>query len=135
MKTSLKISILLLSIFLFNECKKDSTKPPIVTTLEVTEITKTTAISGGELNEMTPLIVSKGICWGTEQNPTTENFKSIDFSSNTNFLCIMTGLAPNTKYYVRANAINIAGTSYGKQIEFTTLINNSGKLSTINEIE
>lgn len=71
MKTSLKISLLLLSIFLFNECKKDSTKPPVVTTLDVTEITKTTAMSGVELSEMTPLIVLKGICWSTEQNPTS----------------------------------------------------------------
>jgi hypothetical protein len=102
MKTSLKISLLLLSIFLFNECKKDSTKPPVVITLDVTEITKTTAISGGEMNEMTPLIVSKGICWSTEQNPTTENFKTIDFSKNTSYLCSMTGLIPKTKYYVRA---------------------------------
>ena len=127
MKTSLKISLLLLSIFLFNECKKDSTKPPVVTTLDVTEITKTTAMSGVELSEMTPLIVQKGICWSTEQNPTSENLKIVDLSSNTRFLCSMTGLTPNTKYYVRAYAINPAGTGYGKQIEFTTLSDNSGK--------
>lgn len=127
MKTSLKISLLLLSIFLFNECKKDSIKHPVVSTLEVTEITKTTAMSGVELSEMTPLIVLKGICWSTEQNPTSENYKIIDISSNIRFQCSMTGLTPNTKYYVRAYAINPAGTGYGRQIEFTTLINNSGK--------
>ena len=113
--------------FILNECKKESIKPPIVSTNDVTEITTTTAVSGGELNEMTPLIVSKGICWSTVQNPTTENFKTIDFSNNTNFICSMTGLSPNTKYYVRAFAINPAGTAYGKQIEFTTLTENSRK--------
>ena len=127
MKTYLNFSLLFLSILLFNGCKKESIKPPIVSTNDVTEITTTTAVSGGELNEMTPLIVSKGICWSTDQNPTTENFKTIDFSNNTNFICSMTGLSPNTKYYVRAFAINTAGTAYGKQIEFTTLTENSRK--------
>jgi hypothetical protein len=118
---------LCLTILFFNGCKKESIKPPIVSTNDVIEITTTTAVSGGELNEMTPLIVSKGICWSTVQNPTTENFKTIDFSNNTNFRCSMTGLSPNTKYYVRAFAINTAGTAYGRQIEFTTLIDNSTK--------
>jgi hypothetical protein len=127
MKTYLNFSILFLSILLFNGCKKESIKPPIVSTNDVTEITTTTAVSGGELNEMTPLIVSKGICWSTVQNPTTENFKTIDFSKNASFICSMTGLSPNTKYYVRAYAINTSGTVYGKQIEFITLKDNSGK--------
>ncbi len=127
MKTCFKISLLFLTILMFNECKKDNTKPPVVLTLDVSEITASTALSGGELNEMTPLIVSKGICWSTEQNPTTENFKTTDFSKNTRFLCSMTGLSPHTKYYVRAYAINTAGTGYGTQIEFTTLIDNSVK--------
>jgi hypothetical protein len=127
MKTYLYYSLIFLSILFLNECKKESIKPPIVSTNDVTEITTTSAVSGGELNEMTQLIVSKGICWSTDQNPTTENFKTIDFSNNTNFICSMTGLSPNTKYYVRAFAINTAGTSYGKQIEFTTLTENSRK--------
>lgn len=127
MKTYIKFSLICLTILLFSACKKESIKPPIVSTNDVTEITTTSAVSGGELDEMTPLIVSKGICWSTDQNPTTENFKTIDFSNNTNFICSMTGLSPNTKYYVRAFAINTAGTSYGKQIEFTTLTENSRK--------
>lgn len=121
MKTTIRIIFLLLSVFLFKDCKKDISKPPIVSTLDVTEISKTTAMSGGELNEMTPLIVSKGICWSTEQNPTTENFKTVDFSSNANFICNISGLTPNTKYYVRAFAISTSGTGYGQQIEFMTL--------------
>jgi hypothetical protein len=127
MKTYLNLSFLFLSIILFNGCKKESIKPPIVSTNDVTEITTTTAMSGGELNEMTPLIVSKGICWSKVQNPTTENFKTIEFSKNTSFICSMTGLSPNTKYYVRAFTINPAGTAYGKQIEFTTLTENYRK--------
>jgi len=127
MKTYFKFSLICLTIILFNGCIKENIKPPIVSTYDVTEITTTTAVSGGELNEMTPLIVSKGICWSTDQNPTTENFKTIDFSKNTSFICSMTGLFPNTKYYIRAFAINPGGTAYGKQIEFTTLTENSRK--------
>lgn len=131
MKTPVNILLLFLLIFSFNGCKKDNTKPPVVTTLDVTEITKTTAISGGELSEMTSLIVSKGICWSTKQNPTTEDIKKTDFSSSTSFLCSMTGLTPNTKYYIRAYAINPTGTGYGNQVEFTTLSNNSGRKGSV----
>ncbi len=127
MKTYFKFSLICLTIFLFNGCKKDSIKPPIVSTNDVTEITTTTAVSGGELNEMTPLIVSKRICWSTVQNPTTENYTTIDFSRNASFICSLTGLTPNTKYFVRAYTINPAGTAYGKQIEFTTLTESSRK--------
>ena len=127
MKTTFRISFLFLSIIIFNECKKDNIEPPFVSTLEVTEITMTTAMSGVKLSEISPFIALKGICWNTEQNPTTENFNTRDLSSNISFLCNMTGLTPNTKYYVRAYAINPAGTGYGKQIEFTTLLDKSGK--------
>ena len=33
----------------------------------------------------------------------------------------MTGLSPKTKYYVKAYAINSIGTSYGSEVEVTTL--------------
>jgi hypothetical protein len=36
------------------------------------------------------------------------------------FACSLTGLSPNTPYYVRAYATNGVGTSYGEQASFTT---------------
>ena len=38
----------------------------------------------------------------------------------------ITGLTPNTRYYVRAYAINSAGISYGNQISFETALFNEG---------
>jgi len=93
-----------------------------ISTLEVTEITATTAISGGELI-FRGLIQSKGICWSTNPNPTTNDFTIISNSQFENsYPCKMTDLTPNTKYYVRAFVKpGDAPEYYGNQVEFTTL--------------
>jgi len=61
-----------------------------------------------------------GICWATRANPTTDDSKTTDGTSIGTFSSMMTGLSPNTKYHVRAYAINSAGTAYGKIESFTT---------------
>jgi uncharacterized protein (TIGR02145 family) len=93
-----------------------------LTTTAVTSITYVSAgvginISydgGGNLTE-------KGICWGTSENPTTNDSKKkyAGVEANNNFL--MANLKPSTRYYVRAYATNSAGTAYGNEIDFTTL--------------
>ena len=37
------------------------------------------------------------------------------------FTSSMTGLSPSTTYYVRAYAVNVAGTAYGDEVTFTSL--------------
>jgi len=56
----------------------------------------------------------------TNTNPTTANTKVTSGSGTGSFSCNMTGLAANTTYYVRAYAINSAGTSYGATQTFKT---------------
>ena len=74
MKPILKTLLLILSISLLVNCKKDKEKPPPdITTLEATEITATTAICGGELVDYRDGL-AMGICWGTNQNPTVNPF-------------------------------------------------------------
>jgi len=41
------------------------------------------------------------------------------------YSCVMTGLTPNTTYYVRAKAVNSEGTSYGSETNFTTTSSSS----------
>jgi uncharacterized protein (TIGR02145 family) len=64
----------------------------------------------------------KGICWCTTNNPTKTKMKG--FSLNTkdtgSYECALTGLLPNTTYYVRAFATNHEGTAYGNEISFKT---------------
>ncbi|MGH7196108.1 MAG: DUF1566 domain-containing protein, partial [Candidatus Saccharimonadales bacterium] len=65
-------------------------------------------------------VTQRGIVYSTSQNPTTANSKVTSGSGTGSFTANMTGLAQSTTYYVRAYAINGAGTSYGNQVSFTT---------------
>lgn len=67
------------------------------------------------------VITDKGFCWNTEPNPTTANNNQVVGSGPDPWEITIPGLSPNTTYYVRAFASNIAGTGYGEQQMFRTL--------------
>lgn len=95
-----------------------------LTTTAASSITANTAISGGNItNDGGSAITVFGVCWSTSPNPTTAlSTKTIDIAGGTGiFTCNLTGLTTGTVYYVRAYATNLAGTTYGNQISFTTL--------------
>ncbi|HLN56095.1 MAG TPA: fibrobacter succinogenes major paralogous domain-containing protein [Bacteroidales bacterium] len=92
-----------------------------LTTKPVTEITFTTAKSGGDvLSNGGSAVTAKGICWNTAENPTIQNNFTTDGTGNEGFVSSLSGLSTGTVYYVRAYATNGAGTSYGNQVTFTS---------------
>jgi hypothetical protein len=95
---------------------------PTVSTTSVTSIANTSATSGGNVTAAgTAAVTARGVCWSTSQNPTTANSKTVDGTGTGIFSSNITGLTPNTAYYVRAYATSTNGTSYGNQFTFTTL--------------
>jgi uncharacterized repeat protein (TIGR02543 family) len=96
--------------------------PPTVTTTAVTNITATTATSGGNVTISYSAVTARGVCWSTSGNPTTANSKTIDGTGLGVFTSNLTGLTPGTTYYLRAYATNSCTTSYGIQVSFTTAI-------------
>jgi hypothetical protein len=95
---------------------------PTVTTTTVTSILGTTATSGGNVtSEGGGSVSARGVCWNTSANPTISNNKTTDGSGQGVFSSSLTGLTPNTTYYVRAYATNAAGTSYGAELNFVTV--------------
>ena len=95
--------------------------PPTVVTKPVTTITSTSAISGGTISLTGGAPHSeKGLVYSTTRNPTILNTKLIDNTSGLDWTTNITGLIGNTKYYVRAYAINSAGTAYGGLDSFNT---------------
>ena len=94
---------------------------PTVTTKSITDITTTSAKSGGNVTSDggTP-VTARGVCWSTSQNPTVSGNHTTNGSGTGSFTNSMTGLAPNTTYYVRAYATNGVGTAYGNEVAFTT---------------
>jgi uncharacterized protein (TIGR02145 family) len=108
-------------LFLFQSCKKDPV-PPVLTTVTVSSITTTSASSGGNISsDGGAEVTSRGICWSTSSQPSVTDSKTSDGKGTGSFTSSLTGLTDNTKYYVRAYAINKAGTSYGNEVSFTTI--------------
>lgn len=94
---------------------------PTLTTNSISSITGNSAIGGGNIiNNGGSLITTVGVCWSTNSNPTTSNNKTTNNYSNESFENRLTNLSALTKYYIRAYAINNAGTAYGNEITFTT---------------
>ncbi|TAL80457.1 MAG: hypothetical protein EPN88_01205, partial [Bacteroidetes bacterium] len=94
---------------------------PTVTTTSVTSITTNSASSGGNVTSQgSSSVTSRGVCWSTNQNPTVADNKTTDGTGTGSFTSSITGLSPNTTYYLRAYATNSVGTSYGSQVSFTT---------------
>jgi FlaG/FlaF family flagellin (archaellin) len=93
-----------------------------LSTVEVTAITQTTAVSGGNVtSENGGIVTARGVCWGTEANPTINNNKTTDGTGSGRYSSSLTGLTGNTTYYIRAYATNSAGTEYGSQLSFKTI--------------
>ncbi|MCQ2315365.1 MAG: hypothetical protein MJZ85_01580 [Bacteroidales bacterium] len=108
---------------------------PTVTTNSVTGITQTTATCGGKVTDSGGLeVTSRGVCWSTSQNPTTSNEHTTNGNGTGSFTSNITGLTPNTTYYVRAYAVNSKGTSYGEQKTFKSLQVITAPTVTINPI-
>ena len=94
---------------------------PAVTTMQVSDVTTTSAKCGGEVtSEGNGTVTARGICWSISQNPTIEDNKTNDGSGTGSFASQIPDLVPNTQYYVRAYATNEAGTAYGEIVVFYT---------------
>ncbi len=97
---------------------------PTVTTLEVTDISHTSATCGGQVtDDGGKNVTERGICYSTSKNPTISSNKVTSGSGLGSFTCNLTNLADATTYYVRAYAINSKGISYGEEKYFVTTIN------------
>ena len=93
-----------------------------VTTAITTEISYTSAVSGGEIeSDGGAVVVARGVCWSMKENPTISNSKLIDGEGIGAFESSISGLITGQTYYIRAYATNRAGVAYGGQDSFTTI--------------
>lgn len=92
-----------------------------VTTYTPQDITATTALCGGDAIVTQGLALSEiGVCWSAENNPTVGDSHISTTEWDAPFVCTITGLEPNTKYYVRAYALRGLEYYYGGEKSFTT---------------
>lgn len=101
-------------------CKKDE-NPPLIITDEAKNIGSTTAFSGGTIAwEDASSITGRGICWGTNPNPTIEDNKIAHGKGPGKFEISLVGLLPNTSYYIRTYVIKNGRVIYGNLVSFKT---------------
>ncbi len=94
-----------------------------VTTAPFSNTISQSAVGGGDVtSDGGAGIFEKGVVYSTNPNPTINDQKK-DFGSQSAgaFQTTLHGLASNTKYYLRAYAINYYGVAYGNQVTFTSL--------------
>jgi starch-binding outer membrane protein SusE/F len=96
---------------------------PTLTTAAITEINGNSASGGGNVTVAGGAdVTARGICFGKNHNPTISDSKTSNGNGTGAFVSALAGLKGNTIYYVRAYATNSAGTGYGPEISFTTLV-------------
>lgn len=120
----MKNILIISAVVLFFGCDKGqnvNTLPDLSTT-DVSSITSNSVISGGNIISNGGLDISaKGVVWSNSNNPTILlSTKTNDGNGTGSFTSNITGLNADTKYYLRAYAINKIGTNYGNEISFTT---------------
>jgi hypothetical protein len=108
---------------------------PTITTSVATSITTVSAISGGTVtNNGNATLTDEGIYYDTNPITIPPGGSSIKLSAgvtSTPFNVNLSGLSPNTVYYVLAYATNTVGTAYGSLISFTTTAVSSNTLAVI----
>lgn len=97
---------------------------PFLSTAAITDITGNAATGGGNVTGSGGAdVTARGICFGINQSPTVDDNKTNDGEGLGEFVSTLADLAGNTTYYVRSYAVNSAGTGYGPEVSFTTLVN------------
>ena len=95
-----------------------------ISTYSVTNIDLTTALCKINFSDLgIPQAFQFGVVWSIQSNPTIDLGTKTEMGTAITtglYSSQITGLSPNTDYYVRAYATNSAGTSYGEEIKFKT---------------
>jgi hypothetical protein len=126
MKTKLfylVLACLLIGIATLYGCKKDPyiITLPTVSTVSVSGITLSAAVATGIVTFDGGIeVIARGVCWSTVRYPSISDNKTTEGKGSGAFTSNITGLVPNTTYYVRTYATNSVGTTYGNEISFTS---------------
>lgn len=97
---------------------------PVVRTGTVSDIAHDSAVVSGEIVKLgvDSGLTEYGHVWSLDSDPDINDNRTRNGAASVlaTYTSEMTGLSPNTTYYVRAYATNELGTAYGEVVSFTT---------------
>jgi len=86
-------------------------------TPSVFSITQNSAIASVTVNGN---VQECGFCWSTSSSPSINNSSAVASWVNNHYRATLTGLQPNTRYYVKAYVKDNYGVSYSSEVNFVT---------------
>ena len=92
---------------------------PRIRTIGMSNVTPTSAMANAEV-DFTGTVGARGICWNTTGAPSYDDNHVSSGTGKGSFSKALTGLEPNTTYYVRAYAKISSVYRYGNTLTFTT---------------
>jgi hypothetical protein len=105
-------------------CSKNGDTTPTLPILSINTITNISTTSSTINVKFTSngnsQITESGVCYATTWNPEITKSKVVKTLQSGTFSCLLTGLLPETTYYVRAYATNGVGTAYSNELPFLT---------------
>ncbi len=108
-------------LFLFSCINEKESTLPVLAIEDVSDITQKSVVLQSNISDDGGAeITGRGICWSVSPNPRTEGNKTTDGLGSGSFSSTIAGLEENTTYYLRAYAVNEAGTGYSSQLEIRT---------------
>lgn len=100
----------------------ESVSFPVVSTELAIDVTETSAtLVGDVISDGGATITARGFYWSNSANPDAFDNNAPGGIGTGIYNSPISGLSPNTTYYMRAYAGNSKGTSYGDVLNFTTL--------------
>ena len=94
---------------------------PTVKTLEAIDIsTHSIRIAGEVISQGSQPVIKRGVCYSTNANPDISSNHTENGAGLGEFTAEITGLTPNTNYYICAYARNYVGIAYGDIINIKT---------------
>jgi len=94
-----------------------------ITTSSVTSVASNSAVSGGNIvNPFDIQVTACGVCWNTSPNPSISDLRTLENPDAAEFTSHLGRLIPSTTYYLRSYVTTVAGTVYGEEISFMTLL-------------
>src|ERR1035437_7238326 len=105
-------------------CSKNGDTTPTLPILSINTIsnisTTSSTINVTFNSNRNSQITESGVCYATTWNPDITKSKVVKTLQGGTFSCLLTGLLPETTYYVRAYATNGVGTAYSNELPFLT---------------